>query len=331
MIYVSVLFLILALSFPHAAKGADYTISLNGDTFEVELKLNAFQNLTSFQGFTPGTPVFPSNLTTSLQGADLSAFTASLQNAVKAKVSTVSVSQPSVHISSNSPTYTCPQNSPCPLQWLNVTVQFTTHQTPDMTAGAARYDLPWKSIHISDDLQVNGASYNRLGEKYFLQALLPFLDFPPQVSRSMVVRIAGLPITNRTYVPRTTDVVLLDMSLFETPVEEWTLSRDLFAGTQTWTSPRIGGFQALAVLAIAEPEGNFQQAYFAAVDIHAQITAPLGTSAKGDTLLVDTSGGLWEKLGSAAILGSLGVFAGTVVIERRIKAAFRIRQKKEKR
>jgi hypothetical protein len=87
----------------------------------------------------------------------------------------------------------------------------------------------------------------------------------------------------------------------------------------------------LAVLAIAEPEGNFQQAYFAAVDIHAQITAPLGTSAKGDTLLVDTSGGLWEKLGSAAILGSLGVFAGTVVIERRIKAAFRIRQKKEKR
>ncbi len=313
--------------------GADYTILLQGDQFRVTWKINAWQNLTGFQGYPTGTQILPPNLNTSLSASDLSTFTTALQKALQAKVSTVSITQPTVQITSNTPSLSCPATATCPLQWLNVTVEFQARENPSITGGVARYDMSWRSVRLEDDLQGGSISFNRLGDRYLLQGLLPFIDFPSSISRGMSVTISGIraSLNNVTYQAPTHNIVLLDLTGFQAPLDSWTRTAFLSAGTQRWESPSSSGFGVDATLSISEAGTVTRLSYFAAVQVSAELSAPLNAFVKGDTLFVDTSGGLWERIGVITILGSLGIWAGMVIVERRITRTPWARRKREKR
>ncbi len=329
----SILILISLASIPQPAAGADYTIHLQADQFKVTWRINAWQNLTGFQGYPNGTQILPPNLNTTLSTGDLSTFTMALQKALQAKVNTVTITQPTIHIISNTPHLSCPATLSCPLQWLNVTVDFQVRQNPSVTGGVAKYDLSWRSIRLEDDLEAGSVPFNRLGDRYLLQGLLPFIDFPSSIGRGMSVTISGIraPLNNVTYQAPTHNIVLFDSTGFQPQLEGWTVTSDLRAGTQTWSSPSNSGFGVDATLSISEASTVTRLSYFAAVLVSAEVTAPLNAFVKGDTLYVDTSGGFWEKVGLVTILGSLGIWAGTMIVEWRIARTPRARRRKDKR
>ena len=314
----TMLLLLTLLTLVPAAVKADYTITMDNDQFNVTWTINAFQNITAFQDVLTGTTIYPSNLTATLTGQDLTALTTALQNAIHGTVSTASITQLTAQITSNSPQYSCAATATCRLQWLNTTLTFTVHETPQTSASSTSYDLSWKAIRLNDDLQTSGVSYNRLGEKYLLQGLQPFVNFQIGVGRTMVVRIQDIPVNSGTYQTPTQNIVLYDMSSLQTPIEKWNYTRDIFTGKQTWTSPNNGGFKVQAVFAITEAGTVFREAYFATAIVSAHITTPLNVAAKGDKLVTDTSGGLLEKIELGTILGSLGVLLGSIIIEHRI-------------
>ncbi len=312
---LSGLLLLMIVSLSPRVVAADYTIAFEGDRFQVVWRINLWQNLTAFSASPTNTPILPPSLDASLVTSDLSAFSAALQTAIQTSVGTVGVLQPTVRVTSNNPTYSC--SSSCPLQWLNVTVQFEAREAASVSGGVTRYDMSWKAVRIDGDLQVAGTSFNRLGEKYLLQGLLPFVQFPSSQFRSMAVKVGDTPVSNVTYQAPTRNIVLLDLSAFRTPLENWGSQLDAASQRQIWTTPVTGGFKVSAILTISEaPPARI--AYIASSQVSAQITAPPGSFAKEDTLFVDTSGGLWEKVALTTILGSLGVWIGALVVEHRI-------------
>jgi hypothetical protein len=328
-ICISMILLLLVASLPHSVARGDYNITLGSNQFKVFWKINAWQNLTGFTGVT--TTVFPANMSISLNGTELSAFTASLQQRLQTKVSGVTIDQPSVQITSNSPTYSCQTTVICPLQWLNLTARFNVNESPSVQGGEARYDLSWKAFQIADDLKAGGISFNNIGEKYLVSALISFVDFPNGLGRSMGVTIGKLPVSNITYVTPTSHIDLLDTSPLNTPLEGWSLTRDLIGGTQTWTSLDTAGFNVVGALRFTEAGSITSFNYIARAEFSAQVSASVGAFAKNDILFVDTSGNIWEKTSFSIILATIGIFLGTVVLERRVAHDTWARRKAKKR
>ncbi len=304
-ICISIILLLLAASLPHSVARGDYNIALSDNQFKVLWKINAWQNLTGFTDVT--TTVFPANISISLNGTELSAFT------------------------SNSPTYSCETTITCPLQWLNLTARFNVNESPIVQGGEARYDLSWKTFLINDDLKAGGMSFNSIGEKYLISALDPFVNFPNGLGRSMGVTIGRLPVSNITYVTPTSHIDLLDTSPLSTPLEDWNLTRDLIGGTQTWTSPNTAGFNVVGALRFTESGSITSFNYIARAEFSAQVSAPVGAFAKNDTLFVDTSGNIWEKTSFSIMLATVGIFLGTVILERRVARDTWARRKAKKR
>ena len=317
-----ILFLALSLSFPvHAS---NYSITLNGNTFSVTWQINAWQNLTSFGKIV----AYPANLTSTLSGNDLSAFTSALTNALQAKVPTVEITQPTVHIVSNSPNASC--SVQCRLQWLNATVQFGVTENVPQTAGVAQYDVSWKAVRIENDLRAAGVSFNTLGQTYLVSALAPFVDFQPSPGRTMRVFVQNASVGRTSYISVTDRVVLFDMSAFQTPLANWNNVFDLSSQRQTWTSPNSGGFSAVATLNIIE-QVTTSLVYVAAARISATVSAPLNAKAEGDTVFVDLSKGLWDGIAATAVLASLWILVGTVLLDRRMTRLSRAKWKKKSR
>lgn len=319
--------MLIAAPLPHA--NADYNITLGNHRFNVVWRINAWQNLTGFTGVT-GT-VFPANMSLSLSGPDLSSFNSSLQKAIQTTVSGVTVDALSVQVNSNSPTYSCPTTAPCPVQWFNLTAQFNVNENPSIQGGEATYDLSWKTFRIIDDLQATNQSFNIIGEKYLVAALIPLVNFPNGLGRSMGVTIGRLPVSNVTYVTPTRNIFLLDTSLLATPLENWDLTRDLAAGTQTWTSPDTLGFNAQGALRFTEASSITSFNYIARLDFSASISAPIGAFASQNRLSVDATGNLWEKTYFSIAIVSLLVLLATILIERRVGLDQRTRRKSTKR
>ncbi len=324
---------LLALSVSQPIGHADYNITLSNGLFRVVWKINAWQNLTGFSGNIFGSTVatvYPANVSALLSGSDLSAFATSLQKAVQAKVGTATIEQPSVQIQSNSPN-PCPASVSCPLQWLNITIQFTVRENPPILAGAARYDLSWKAFRLGDGLQAGGVEYNAIGETYLLSALVPFVSFQNALGRSMSVTVGQTPVSSITYKPLTQNIVLLDLSALQTPLANWNVTRDIPSGTQTWTSPSTLGFSILCAFRITESVGGEARLnYYARTQSSAQVSAPLQASVNGDTLSVDTTGNIWQKASFFIILAILATLTSSVVLERRVITKTPTRGKKKR-
>ncbi len=303
----------------------NYAIVFQAGHFNVTLTINAFQNLTGFPSYTP----YPIKLNTSLAGQDLSAFSTALQKALQSKVSSVTISQVTLRVISNNASSACVPI--CARQWLNATIGFQLTETAPVNAGVAQYDLSWKNIRISDDLTVGGVGFNRIGTRYLLAALLPMVSFSPTRSESVLVTVQNQRVDGSSYQAAVNPIVLLDLSLFDAPLQGWNFTRNLASATETWTSPFNGGFVLSAVHRINEPEGPVSLSYLAGATISAQVTAPLGGFVRGDTLFLDQSDGLYEKLGTSTILGLVGVWIGALVIERKAVGPSWTRRKNKKR
>jgi hypothetical protein len=317
--------LLLAFTFPSIAR-ADYNVQLQGDTFKVAWTINVSQNITDYP---PYAPVYPAGLNLFLTGSDLSAFRTALQAAVQQKVSSASVSDVAVRVSSSKPNTTCTIS--CPLQWFNATAQFAVHESVQTNTGIAKYDLSWMTARIDDDLQAGGVSINRLGEKYLAPALSPFARFVSTSSDRMVISVNGFAQIPCCYQADTDNVVLFDMSQLRTPVQDWPSAWSLDSQLDTWRSIESGGFSVSAVETFTEAGTTSGIAYVSDALVNAEISAPLGVRANANQLWVDLSGGFWDQLSLIIILSSVAALAATIIIDRRLAARTRARFKPKKK
>src|SRR6266699_181777 len=272
--------LLTIIIFPPASR-ADYNLELQGDTFNVTWTINASQNITAFSH----TLVYPPNLNDSLTGSDLSAFVSALQTAVRQKVGSAIVSNVAVHLISTSPNASC--STACVPQWLNATVKFQVREPSQTSNGVVHYDLSWKNILLSEDLQLDEESFNLLGQKYILAAL-------------------------------PAPCVLFDMSNLKTPLQTWTHSFDPNLQSQSWVSAQRGGFNTSATETLREAGETSTQAYLSGAAVSAQVSAPRSAAVNGDVVFIDLSGGIWDDLVLAAVLAPLGVLVSSAVLETRV-------------
>ncbi len=317
------LILLVAVSLSQPAAGSDFTVLLDGSQFRIAWKINAMQNLTAFAK----TITFPQNISSTLKGADLTAFTSALQNALQAKVATIQISQPTISLSSNGVNATCSNH--CPFQWLNATIAFNVHENPVQVNGLGEYDMSWKAIQLEDNLQVNGTAFNTIGEMYLLSGLASFFPTPTTL-RTFTVKIGGLLANKNTYQDPTGKIVLLDTNAFQTPLSHWVHTQDIQSHTQNWISPQNAGFNITANQQITEVGFQTNLYYFAASRVSGEISTSLNTFAQKDVLFVDFSNGLWKTVGAAVILAIIGILVVTVILERRITRQLRQRRKSSK-
>jgi len=87
-------------------------------------------------------------------------------------------------------------------------------------------------------------------------------------------------------------------------------------------SPQTAGFNSSAVETITEFSEVTRLRYVSGAAVIAEMSTPMNTVARGDTLLVDLSGGFLEQIFLATILTSLGIFAVAVIIERRTTRSY---------
>src|SRR5207245_7490218 len=139
--------LLVAGSLYRPFAGSDFTILLDGSQFRITWRINVMQNLTAFAK----TITFPQNISSTLKGTDLTAFTSTLQNALQAKVATVQISQPTISLSSNNVNATCSNH--CPFQLLNATIAFDVHENAVQANGLGEYDMSWKAIREEGNIQ----------------------------------------------------------------------------------------------------------------------------------------------------------------------------------
>ena len=300
-----------------------YTINLDGDHFRVTWTIDAQQNLTALSK----TIVFPQNLTTILTGADLTAFTSAFQTALQSKIPSVQATQLTVSLASTGANVTC--SFRCPLQWLNATISFNVRETPARTFGNDEYDMGWKAIRLGDDLRAGGVAFNTLGQTYLLQAMPAFFPTPSRM-QTITVKVGGLLVSKQDYQDPTRQIVLLDTSAFQTPLQDWVHTLDITTGTQTWSSPDNAGFNITALEQIIEVDLTTNIYYYAAARVSAELSAPLNAIARGDILIVDPSNGLWEKIASATIVVAMAALIATTILERRITGSLR-RQRRAKK
>ena len=322
-IIASTLILLVAVSLSQPAAGSDFTILLDGSQFRITWKIDAMQNLTAFAK----TITFPQNISSTLKGADLTAFASTLQNTLQAKVATIQISQPTISLSSNSVNATCSNH--CPFQWLNATIAFDVHENPVQANGLGEYDMSWKAIRVEDNLQVNGTAFNTLGETYLLQGLASFFPTPTTL-RTFTVKIGGLLVNKNTYQDPTGKIFLLDTGAFQTPLSNWVHTQDLESRTQSWTSPQNAGFNITANQQITEVGFQTNLYYFAAARMSGEISTSMNTFAQKDVLFVDFSNGLWKTVSATLILVIIGILIVTVILERRITGQLRQRRKGSK-
>jgi len=303
--------LLTIIIFPPASR-ADYNLELQGDTFNVTWTINASQNITAFSH----TLVYPPNLNDSLTGSDLSAFVSALQTAVRQKVGSAIVSNVAVHLISTSPNASC--STACVPQWLNATVKFQVREPSQTSNGVVHYDLSWKNILLSEDLQMAGVSFNLLGQKYILAALPASVLFQSIRGISWSVQVNGHSAFKGTYENLTDSVVLFDMSNLKTPLQTWTHSFDPNLQSQTWVSPQRGGFNTSATETLSEAGETSTQAYLSGAAVSAQVSAPRSAAVNWDVVFIDLSGGIWDDLVLAAVLAPLGVLVSSAVLETRV-------------
>jgi|SRR5919108_4613383 hypothetical protein len=301
--------------------GAGYDIQLQGDTFRITWTINAIQNLTTYP---IPTTVYPSNLNVSLAGDDLTQFSSVLQTSLDKKNPTITVSEATLSLSSNSINTTCVT---C-LQWLNATASFQIHEPVQIHGGIARYDMSWVPLLLDKDLNTSGVGYNRLGQDYLVTAILPFTQFTPTSDRSLRMLLNGEPIVRIGYEPFIDGIVLFDMSAIRSPLEDWSHSIDLKSQSQTWISPQNGGFRFSATEHIVSE--NADLVYVAEAQVSTKLTTSLNTVAKGNTLFADFTGGFWDQVSLGIILVSLGVLATTVVIDKHLTSGYRQKRKRDK-
>jgi len=322
-IVAATLILLVAGSLYQPAAGSDFNVLLDGSQFRITWRINAMQNLTAFAK----TITFPQNISSTLKGADLTAFTSALQNALQAKVTTVQISQPTISLSSNNVNATCSDH--CAFQWLNATIAFDLHENPVQANGLGEYDMSWKAIRLEDNLQVNGTAFNTLGETYLLRGLASFFPTPTTL-RTFTVKIGGLLVNKNTYQDPTGKIVLLDTSAFQTPLSNWVHTQDVQSRTQNWISPQNAGFNITANQQITEVGFQANLYYFAAARVSGEISTSLNTFTQKDALFVDFSNGLWKTVSATLILAIIGILIVTVILERRITGQLRQRRKGNK-
>jgi len=299
--------ILIVVALPPASHG-DLNLQLMGDTAKVTWTINASQNMTAFTH----TLIYPANISTTLTGSELFAFTSALQASIQQKVSSATVSDIVVHISSNSASLTCSDN--CAPQWLNATAQFAVHEPLKTIIGASLYDLSWKQIRLDQELTANNIDFNGIG-KYLAPALLPFLQAQSS-SSSTIVTVNGKPARLATYQSLTNPIVLFDTTSLTTPINQWSHTQDIFSQSQTWTSPQKGGFNSSAIQRLTELGETVITRYLTDATYHTQITTPLNASTQGNIIVLRSSG--WDQLLLAAIIAPLGLLVGASILEWRV-------------
>ncbi len=273
--------------------------------------LSIVQNLTSFQA-NMTLPEFRGTLT----GANSSDLASSLQTAIQSEVPSATVDNAVLQEE------TSPWSNSTKVQYLNLTLDYDVHKVGTNQNGVYNVDMSWKSWTSSSPIALGAFEANKIGAYLFngANAIASMPQTQLIANGAIVIRLT-LEVNTRvfnaaTFPSHVEGLSILNFSQMTKPISTWEQSFD-FAGDTTSWSLDLGRIRLIDVYETTVESNNASRTdYVLGYTLQARITAPAGSSAKGDVVLVFQ--GTQEGLMGAIILASAVIGSASFLWERRI-------------
>lgn len=316
------LLLILAGQAAIVPATADYNVTVSNGGVTVHIHgdlLQAVNNPPLVNGSTAfgSIPVFRFRL----EGGNSSAFSGALNNALREKSPAVSIDQVTLDTNSNG---------------TNLHYDLSLKVLDDLNGrgDANTVNLGWRSFVIAGDLTVGNTSFNTIVPKYLESGISRYVQLSP--SQQLPIKEVrrwwwnGQNVNREQVQPLIQNALLFNFTSLSAPLQTWNISPDF--GSRILRYQSTTGFNLTFTNQITEV-GEVGTLYTNAIyRMKATVEAPWGTTASGDTLVLESQvpWGVWLML--TLIIVSAGFLVGTIILERRfLRAPGSIKIRKSKR
>ena len=252
-----------------------------------------------------------------LVGGNASDLTASLERVIQSKVSASSVDQLELQEESSS------WSNSASTQNLNVSLDYRVRGIEANQNGVSHVDVSWKSWALSSPIAIGTFEANRIGSYLFNGATQLASQPLSQVleNGNLVIRITlkvGTGLVSASDFPRDVAAMsILNFSQISTPVSTWRSSLDIASNRITWVKD-FGMFSPITIYhSIVESGNSTRVAYALSYGLNAQISAPAGSTAQGDSIVVSFQGNP-EELMAFIIVAVAAIGLVSFLFERRI-------------
>ena len=310
------IFIVLSLLELAPGAAADYTVNVTDNGVRVQISgelLQAVPNppsVNSSFSFGP-IPAFKLHLV----GTNASSLSSHLNAALREKTPTAVVTQVTLDSRSNGTIY-------------NYILSFDVEGISATHGDVEALDLSWRSFAIKDDINAGNYSVNLVLADYLesnvlVLAALPVSSGPP-IARVRRWYWNNRLIDNQAVGPTMSNAQLFNFSSLKAPLQQWITTPDI-AG-RAFRYEATTGFNLTFHEQITEIEEIANLITNAVYKVKAVVEAPWGTVATVDTLQFEakTPWSTWIMI--SVIVITIGLTAGTYLLERRSRDAKRDRE-----
>jgi hypothetical protein len=286
--------------------------SVGSDGIHVSLNLSLFQNFTGIQA----------NMTLpqyqgALVGSNATGLMGSLQAAIRSKVSSAIVSQAELY----EKTSAAPASNN--IQYVNITLKYNVGGVETSENGISSVDLSWKSWAMSSPVPLGAFEANRIGG-YLVKGATEIASTPQTqiINNGNIVIRLTYEVNSKLLVAadfpgHVQALSILNFTQMSKPVSTWNESFDLASNTDVW-STNLGGVHLADIFQTTVEAGNSTRLdYSLSYSLQAKVSAPGGSSAKGD-IIISTFQGIPELLMAAIIVSSVLIGVGAIFYEKQI-------------
>jgi hypothetical protein len=295
-----------------ASSSSNFAASVGSDGIHVSVSLEVVQNLTGIQA-NMTLPQFQG----ALVGPNATGLATSLQAVIQSKVPTAIVSQAELHEETST------VSSLGTVQYLNLTLKYNVGGVETSQNGVSQVDMSWKAWALSSPVPLGAFEANRIGG-YLVKGANEIASTP----QTQIINNGNI-VIRLTYEVNTKLLVaanfpghiltlsVLNFTQMSKPISTWNQSFDLTSNAAVW-STNLGGAHLADIFQTTVEAGNTTRLdYSLSYSLQAKVTAPGGSSAKGDTI-VSTFQGTPELIMAAIILSSVLIGLGVFLYEKQI-------------
>jgi hypothetical protein len=276
--------IILSCTYPPAS-ASKLSIQLQDRTAQVVIASSIHQNFTSLK-----------DRAIDLKGRDLSITEEALKKGLKARLSSISVSDVAAKIAVSETN-------------LNVTISFNAQNISSISGRVISVDCAWKSFNVPDDLMIEDVSYNLVGKVYVKPVLFSYAN-----SSWARFYLNDNPVFYQDAADAAGNATLLDFRAVSKPLDSWNRTIDMAKQKTIWYFPSEKAFD----LRVSVQEPNRTIAYYSTIQVASEIVAPLFATVDGDTVVSNESGGVEEQLMFLAVMLVVAISLGVHIYERKI-------------
>lgn len=274
------LLIILALSCSVSSAHASFlNYAVQGEKVSVGLTLQFFQNATAMP-----------NVNGTFTGSTTQDLTSALEESLKRRVSSVSVSSLSGELTSKD-------------GWINSTIQFQVTGASTRKGDLLIVNCSWIPFNVSRDLKFGELSYNLIGAAYIRAPFANYVDYekpPLNETISSVRYLSGVEeIAPGLAVEKAGNATLLDFSKLAAPFEQWQRAYNVTKGSTTWTYNPDAVVDLTMTVVPREGTESVSHAFYR---YNATISVDSLAQAQAGAISVEVSGGFAPLLMLAVIL-----------------------------